>query len=182
MGMGKMWNPAWDKLPPGQLAMTLSEYGKELQGSGLKLRQATELQDSKNSSAEERARLAQEARLAAIDATRERTAATAEKPLNMSQLEASLRQRAIQGDQKAIDALEILQDNRVEQRTASAQIASGDKPDLDALGIKTNKGKSNSSGDKDTDMYKKAFGAYEPSKYEYRVGPNGIPQRKLKGN
>lgn len=74
MGMGKMWNPAWDKMSPGELAMSMSEYGKELQGSGLKLRQATELQESKNSSAEDRARMAYEARLAAIEASNQRAA------------------------------------------------------------------------------------------------------------
>jgi hypothetical protein len=31
------------------------------------------------------------------------------------------------------------------------------------------------------ETYKKAFGTYEPNKYEYRMGPNGVPQRRLKG-
>lgn len=31
------------------------------------------------------------------------------------------------------------------------------------------------------ETYKKAFGAYEPDKYDYRMGPGGVPQRKLKG-
>jgi hypothetical protein len=29
--------------------------------------------------------------------------------------------------------------------------------------------------------FKQAFGSYEPDKYEYRMGPNGVPQRKPKG-
>lgn len=30
-------------------------------------------------------------------------------------------------------------------------------------------------------IFAKAFGGYEPEKYDYRIGPNGVPQRKLKG-
>lgn len=30
------------------------------------------------------------------------------------------------------------------------------------------------------ELYKKAFGAYEPDVYEYRIGPNGNPQRRKK--
>lgn len=30
------------------------------------------------------------------------------------------------------------------------------------------------------EIFKKSFGAYEPDKYDYRIGPNGKPQRKLK--
>lgn len=30
------------------------------------------------------------------------------------------------------------------------------------------------------ETFKKAFGAYEPDKYEYRIGPNGQPQRRKK--
>jgi hypothetical protein len=32
----------------------------------------------------------------------------------------------------------------------------------------------------DADTFKKAFGAYEPQKFDYRIGPNGKPQRKPK--
>jgi hypothetical protein len=34
----------------------------------------------------------------------------------------------------------------------------------------------------DAGMFQKAFGGYEPNKYDYRIGPNGVPQRKLKGS
>jgi len=30
------------------------------------------------------------------------------------------------------------------------------------------------------ELFTKAFGAYEPDKYEYRIGPNGVPQRRKK--
>lgn len=30
-------------------------------------------------------------------------------------------------------------------------------------------------------VFKQAFGSFEPDKYDYRMGPNGVPQRKLKG-
>jgi len=33
----------------------------------------------------------------------------------------------------------------------------------------------------DSTTFKQAFGSYEPDKYEYRMGPNGVPQRKPKG-
>jgi hypothetical protein len=32
----------------------------------------------------------------------------------------------------------------------------------------------------DVEVFKKAFGAYEPDKYEYRIGPTGVPQRRKK--
>ena len=32
------------------------------------------------------------------------------------------------------------------------------------------------------ELFKQAFKSYEPTKYTYRLGPNGVPQRKLKGN
>jgi hypothetical protein len=32
----------------------------------------------------------------------------------------------------------------------------------------------------DETVFKKAFGGYDPDKYMYRMGPNGIPQRKAK--
>lgn len=30
-------------------------------------------------------------------------------------------------------------------------------------------------------VFKQAFGSFEPDKYDYRMGPNGVPQRKPKG-
>lgn len=46
-GQGSMWSPAWDNLPPDQLAMALFNHGRAIQESSDKYTQALDTQDAK---------------------------------------------------------------------------------------------------------------------------------------
>lgn len=86
-------------------------------------------------------------------------------------------------------------------RAAAAQETNKGKPDLGGFGIPTVTPPGQAPGAQVPGMnpgvnpavapsgqapmgspetFKKAFGAYEPDKYEYRMGPNGQPQRRKK--
>lgn len=67
-GYGKMWNPEWDSLSPARLAMSLSQFGSEIQGTSARFRQAMELQDAKNSTAQAIANTRTQASVAAAQA------------------------------------------------------------------------------------------------------------------
>jgi len=85
----------------------------------------------------------------------------------------------------------------IASRQAGAQAQLGGKADMSQFGIQPNvvppaapfapvapskpaaPGAQAPTGD--IAVYQKAFGGYEPNKYDYRVGPGGIPQRRLKG-
>ena len=81
------------------------------------------------------------------------------------------------------------QQQEIQKAVASAIEANKAKPDLNPLGIPTvtppgggnnpNVAPSTQSPMGSPEAFKQAFGAYEPDKYEYRMGPNG-PQRRKK--
>lgn len=71
-GQGEFWNPDWDNLPPGQLAMAMSELGTEIQSNGDKYTQALDSITTKGSIQE---RLQQQRLEAQLLMQRERSAA-----------------------------------------------------------------------------------------------------------
>lgn len=76
-------------------------------------------------------------------------------------------------------------------KQAGAQVGVGAKPNLEQFDIETNKTppaaqftppvRPNApSADQNVQIFQQAFGGYDPARYEYRIGPNGVPQRRLK--
>lgn len=135
MGMGRMWNPAWETSNPGLFAKQLGDYGADLQMSSSKVRQALELADAKANAALGVANINAGGKVdaAQIMADARRAAAAMHKSSaeTMSQYEARLREEVRKGNPDAQTALDLL----VSQRPA--QVKTGAGPALGPLGIET---------------------------------------------
>jgi hypothetical protein len=139
MGLGDMWNPAWETSDPGLLARQLGAYGRDLQNTSAKFRQQLELAGVGAEAKVDVAEIQAAARKAAAEASAKGRATTRPRPAEtMSQYEARLRAEAAAGDEHAAAALELLENHKRLKASASAQVSSGDKPNLPAMGIPTN--------------------------------------------
>lgn len=153
-GHGNLWNPAWDTLSPGKLAVTLDEAGKAIQSAGTKFNQALSTQALKSEAAAaleaQKARdreALQSQRLAAMAAMQKATQ-DAKKANDKQSLE-QLAARALMAAQQAKangdnEAAAQYYERFVEARTAaeqvraaSATVTTNEKPDLGELGVPT---------------------------------------------
>lgn len=143
-----MWNPKWDSLPPDRLAMELSNFGQGLQATGAKFSQAVQLQDDKLAAQERMKRMEVEqrsaaAQLRASSAQALLAAKPKPEPKNFEDQSRKWYELALAEDDPAPKAgymqnAEYYKQAAIELRSAAANVASGDKPNLPALGIKDN--------------------------------------------
>lgn len=153
LGHGDKWNPAWDKLRPDQLAMTLSEAGKGIQSasekfnqaiSGLRTKQefALELQARKDAAAQAR----QDSRLTTMHQMHRETLAT-KKELDKASVEqlagrmdGLAREAAADGDQESATKYRAEAEKyyQAAQRLAALRGATNNEPKLDTAALINN--------------------------------------------
>lgn len=155
-GHADMWNPEWDNMSPGQLAMTLDEAGKAIQSAGTKFNQALSTQQIKAEAAmrleasREAARQAlQDSRLSALREMQQLTLSFKQKldKPNLEQLAARAMLHAQQADADGDTALAAKFRKQGEEAQKAAEsikaagaVATTDvKPALGPMGIPTNK-------------------------------------------
>lgn len=188
MGIGDMWNPKWDTMKPDELAMQLSEHGKGLRGAVPKLYDALAtagakgdasmgIQGLKNEGAADVARIAADAKLAAV---KMKADMQPKKGETMSQYEARITQAAHSEDPEEAKhgamALADLYKQQIQKAAASANV--GDNLKRDVLGMPNEAPQTATS---ESETFRSAWpGEYNPQAYEYRMGPNGKPQRRKK--
>jgi hypothetical protein len=190
LGIGDMWNPKWDTLPPDQLAMQLSEAGKGIRGAVPKLYDALATAGAKGDAAlgvqglrnEGSANVAQIAADAKLAAARLKAELQPKKAETMSQYEARITQAAHSEDpeeaKQGAMALADLYKQQINKASASANV--GDTLKRDVLGL-PNDTVPNAPAQADQKVFQQAWpGEYDPKGYEYRMGPNGKPQRRKK--
>ena len=138
-GHGDLWQPEWDNLPVGQLALKLRDFGTRVQQHTAAYSRALDQADMKAASAANVANINADARVQAAQTAAEarRAAIRPQSKENMSQYEARIREAAASGDPDAATALAILERQKVERAQAGPTVNANTKPDLNALGIPT---------------------------------------------
>lgn len=202
--LGRFYRPEFDQVPPEQLGRVLNFIGSEQQRSQQKAMLATDVIDKKNESAQQivEKKLAAQKEIemfkANIKAQLEKLKAaplpTREKVLG--QLMSAIQEEDDPGKRSAlVEQYNEFAKQINDEKVRVAQAGQVNKPDVGAIaGVPTlpqtpapqlptappTQGNNPVAVDASVDKYKQAFGAYEPDKYIYRIGPNGVPQRKKK--
>jgi len=143
-----MWNPAWDALPPDRLAMELSNFGQGIQATNAKMTQALQTTEMKTSATERiaQANIDQRDRAAQLRISSAQALAKEKAPATVQGYEKqSAKWRELELGEtdpelkaKFKHAADLYAEEALKLKAAAAQVSSGDKPNLPALGIKDN--------------------------------------------
>lgn len=202
--LGRYWLPEFEQYSPGDLQDTLLNMGKGMMNLQPKPFATMQKQDDQQAflAAENAKKLQAQKELAAYRTALQEKLANLKASQDPKTLEAVIaqlklaQQREPSDDRKKIIGEQIQEFFNMkweldQNRATAGQAGKVDVPGLGGLPavaprVPPQVGNPQSAiptppqATDQKELFTKAFGAYEPDKYDYRIGPNGVPQRKKK--